>query len=250
MTMRLALFAASATYYAYAQAPPDVTPLHFDEPIVIQDGSVKIHVYSSTGRDNHADGNTVIAKAFRSNKATINVPVRILPPGRLLRTSAPVHGFMAVDGYVFDVEQLVEGRYEPYGQIVFRYSKSKWIISPEGSNPLSLVSAGEPVALSGDWANHFRTTYEYGHGNRHLRLGAVRIVRQRASRKAIRFATSCSAFRIEPSNHIAHQTPFQDLPCEGKSLNPKTRFPPVRINGVKTITAIDVSAEPSMKETR
>lgn len=241
--LRVALIALLTAAPALCQ--PQVIPLHAEEPIVVGDGSVKVDVYSTTGKDNRADGDTVIARGFPSNQATFSVPVRVFSNGgkaQLRTTSGLAHPALKIDGYVYDIERFNGKKFVPYAQLTFTLKNTSWIISPGGANPMKLIRRGEPVALTGAWANHFLTTYEFGYPGTVLRVGAVSIVRQASRRTRILLGTGCSQFRIEPSNHIKHDMPFDNPPCgDAQLLRAGARYPKVRINGVKPVAAIDVS---------
>jgi len=228
-----------------ALCQPQIIPLHADEPIVVGDGSVKVDVYSTTGKDNRADGDTVIARGFPDNQATFSVPVRVFSndgKAQLRTVSGLAHPAQKIDGYVYDIERFNGKKFVPYAQLTFTLKNTSWIIAPSGANPLKLIRRSEPVALTGAWANHFVTTYEFGYPGTVLRMGGVSIVRQASRRTRILLGTGCSQFRIEPSNHIKHDMPFDSPPCrDAQLLRAGARYPTVRINGVKPVAAIDVS---------
>jgi len=225
--------------------PQSIVPLHANEPIVVGDGSVKVEVYSTSGTDNRAEGDTVIARGFRDNQATFSVPVRVVSSdgkAELKTTSGLAHPTLAIDGYVYEIEKFTGKGFVPYAQLSFTLKNENWIIAPAGANPLKLIRSDKPVALTGAWANHFLTTYEFGFPGTILRVGAVSIVRKGSRKTRILLGTGCSQFRIEPSNHIRHDMPFDHPPCrDAQLLRPGVRFPTVRINGVKPVAAIDVS---------
>jgi len=242
--LRVVLFALLAAVSALCQ-PQTPIPLHSDEPIVIGDGSVKVDVYSTTGKDNRADGDTVIARGFRGNQATFSVPVRVIlsnGKAQLKTTSGLAHPALKIDGYIYEIERFTGKSFVPYAQLSFTLKNTTWIIAPGGPNPLKLIRHGEPVALTGAWAKHFLTTYEFGYPGAVLRVGAVSIVSQGSRGTRILLGTGCSQFRIEPTNHIKHEMPFDNPPCrDAELLRTGTRYPTVRINGVKPVSAIDVS---------
>jgi hypothetical protein len=225
--------------------PQTIIPLHAEEPIVVGDGSVKVDVYSTSGKDSRVDGDTVIARGFPGNQATFSVPVRVvLSNGKaVLRTASGLaHPALTIDGYVYDIERFTGKTFVPYAQLSFTLKNNNWIIAPGGANPLKLIRHDEPVALTGAWANHFLTTYEFGYPGMVLRVGAVSIVRKGSRTTRIRLGTGCSQFRIEPTNHIKHDMPFDNPPCrDAELLRAGRRYPTVKINGFKPVTAIDVS---------
>jgi hypothetical protein len=243
--LRVLLFALLAAVPTLCEPQPPV-PLHAEEPIVIGDGSVKVDVYSTTGKDSRVDGDTVIARGFPDNQATFSVPVGVVMndgKAQLKTTSGLAHPALRIDGYIYEIERFTGKRFVPYAHLSFTLKKESWIIAPGGANPLKLIRSGEPVALSGAWANHFLTTYEFGHPGAVLRVGAVSIMRHGSRTTRIRLGTGCSEFRIEPTSHIRHDMPFDNPPChDSQLLRAGSRYPTVRINGVKPVTAIDVSA--------
>ena len=206
---------------------------------------MKVDVYSTTGKDNRADGDTVIARGFRDNRATFSVPVRVVSNDgkvQLNTTSGLAHPALKIDGYIYEIERFTGKSFIPYAQLSFTLKNVTWIIAPGGANPLKLIRIGEPVALTGAWAKHFLTTYEFGYPGAVLRVGAVSIVRQGSRSTRILLGTGCSEFRIEPTNHIKHDMPFDNPPCsDAQLLRAGARYPTVRINGVKPVAAIDVS---------
>ena len=206
---------------------------------------MKVDVYSTTGKDNRADGDTVIARGFPDNQATFSVPVRVFSnDGKAqLRTVPASHiRHRRLTATFMTSNDSTERDFVPYAQLSFTLKNTSWIIAPGGANPLKLIRRGEPVALTGAWANHFLTTYEFGYPGTVLRVGAVSIVRQASRRTRILLGTGCSQFRIEPTNHIKHDMPFDNPPCrDAQLLRTGARYPTVRINGVKPVAAIDVS---------
>jgi hypothetical protein len=235
---------------APAAKPTDTgpMPLHAAEPVVVRDGSIKVDVYARHNSPVRIEQpNTIFANAHRDNQATLLVPTRVVPIGktrlgRLLTTSARAHRMMAVRRYAFEVENLERGRFVPYATLVFELVGISWRISPKGKNPLKLVGCSEPVALTGDWANHFQSTCEYGYKALLLRLGSVTVERQPDAPVKINLGTGCSEFRIEPISHRPHRMPFDHPPCEGIRPDLAHKYPGVKIRGVKAISAIDLSA--------
>jgi hypothetical protein len=206
---------------------------------------VKVDVYSTTGKDNQADGDTVTAGGFFDNQATFSVPVQVFSKDgkpQLRTTTGLAHPSLKVDGYRYHIERFTGKKFVPYAQLSFTLKNTRWTIAPAGPKPLKLIHRGKPVALTGAWANHFRTTYEYGYPGAVLRVGAVSILRRGFPTKRIVLGTGCSEFRIEPANHIRHDMPFENPPCrDARLLKADGRYPAVKINGVKPVKAVDVS---------
>lgn len=236
----LALLAADA---AFCQ-PRTPAPFHADEPIVISDGNLKVEVYSTSGKDSSVDGDTVTARAFSTNQATLHVPVRVVSSGgqaKLRFTSTLAHPALEIDRYIYHIDRFNGTRFVPYAAISFTLKNAKWIIAPGGANPLKLTRTTGPVALTGAWAEHFLTTYEFGAPGAVLRLAAVSIVRRGVRTTRIRLGTGCTAFRIEPSIHTEHDMPFDNSPCQDTpALRAAGHYPTVRINSAKPVRAIDV----------
>ena len=91
------------------------------------------------------------------------------------------------------------------------------------------------------WANHFQSSCEYGYGDLTLRLGSVTVEQLKGVSCKMNLGTGCSAFRIEPMVHPPHSMTFDHPPCDGLRLDPTLSYPTVRVKGVKSIIAIDLS---------
>ena len=231
--------------------PKDPIPRHVAEPVVVRDGSLKIDIYSTSDTAVVTEKpDSVIANGDAANQATFLVPTRVVrvkkgpdgtAVGRLQTGSGLAHRSIAVRRYVYEIESLQKGRYVPYGSIVFTLEKTNWRIAPHGEYPLRLIGCSKPIALTGDWANHFQSTCEYGYGDLRLRLGSVTVEPEAGAPIKINLATGCSEFRMEPFTHPSHRMPFDHPPCDGLRPDPDRKYPKVDVRGVKKIKAIDVS---------
>jgi hypothetical protein len=234
--------------------PGAAIPRHIAEPIVIRDSSVKIDIYSTSDTPVVIEKpDTIVANGANTNKGTLLVPTRVVPvkggPGRktpvgkLRLTTAVAHPMISIRRYVYEVERFERDKFIPYAELEFQYADFSWRISPRGPNPLQLIGCGAPVALSGAWANHFQSTCEFGYRDLHLRLGSVTIERSNGVPLKMDLGTGCSEFRIEPIIHPPHRLTFDHSPCSNLRLDPKMRYPAVKVKGAHPITAIDVSIE-------
>jgi hypothetical protein len=251
----LALASGFLVMGAYPQAtkppaaPKDIVPLHTVEPVVIRDGSVKIDVYARLTAGSRVEpGDVIVTGAGRDNQASFNVPVAVTPlvpgksgPARVSTATARAHKVTAVDRYVYEIEKLEGRKFVPYALLEFRRVDLSWRISPKGPGPLKLVNIGKPVTLTGDWAEHTETTYEYGFEKLRLRVASVTIIGPEIGSKKINLATGCSVFRVEPATHRPHPMPFDHRPCGKTTFDPQKKYATVEVTGLETVRAVDLS---------